>query len=150
MTGRERESMNTLFDDHRAIAEVISTYARALDLRDWELAKAQFTENAQAYEAAARGPEAIIAFNRSRLDGCGPTMHFLGHLSIHVDQDRARAISQVRAFHVGKGAKEGATFEVMGEYHDELVRTRQGWRIAQRRFDRRLTQGDPGVLNPGR
>ena len=141
--------MNTSDDDHRTIGEVIVTYARALDLRDWALAKAQFTDNAEAYEAVAPGPEAIIAFNRSRLDGCGPTMHFLGYQSIRVDQDRAHAVTQVRAFHVGKGAKAGASFEVMGEYHDELARTARGWLIARRRFDRRLVQGDPGVLSPG-
>jgi hypothetical protein len=141
--------MSTPGDDYRAISEVISTYARALDLRDWALARAQFTDAAEAYEAALPGPEAIVAFNRSRLDGCGPTMHFLGHQSIGVDGDRAHAVTQVRAFHVGKGAKQGATYEVMGEYHDELARTARGWLIARRRFDRRLVLGDPGVLNPG-
>lgn len=127
-------------EDCRAIGDVIVTYARALDLRDWALAMAQFTDNAEAYEAATPGPEAIIAFNRLRLEGCGPTMHFLGHQTICVEQ--------VRAFHVGKGRREGVTYEVMGEYHDELLRTAQGWRIARRRFDRRLVQGDPGVLQP--
>ena len=141
--------MQTPNDDHRAIGDVIATYARALDLRDWALAMAQFTDNAEAYEAATPGPEAIIAFNRLRLEGCGPTMHFLGHQTIRIEQDRAFAVTQVRAFHIGKGRREGITYEVMGEYHDELLRTAQGWRIARRRFDRRLVQGDPDVLQPG-
>jgi 3-phenylpropionate/cinnamic acid dioxygenase small subunit len=136
-------------EDYRAIGEVIATYARALDTRDWNLAKAQFTDDAEAYEAGTPGPDAIIAFNRQRLDGCGATMHFLGHQTIRLAGDRAFAITQVRAFHVGIGVREGLTYEVMGEYHDDLVRTLRGWRIARRRFDRRLMLGDPAVLQPG-
>lgn len=134
--------------DRLAVGDVIATYARALDTRNWELAKSQFTPGALAYEVKTPGPEAIVAMNRSRLAPCGPTMHFLGHQTVRFEGERAFAVTQVRAFHQGRGATEGITYEVMGEYHDELVKVGDRWLIDRRRFDRRLIEGDPGLLGP--
>jgi ketosteroid isomerase-like protein len=138
--------MARLSKDIRAIGDLVAAYARALDKRDWPAILDIFTEDATAYEDNVIGPEAIAGLNRERLAEAGSTMHFIGHQTIAVDGDTATAVSQIRVFRIGAGASEGKTFEIMGEYHDELRRTSKGWRIFYRQFDRRIVIGKPDWL----
>lgn len=138
--------MARLSKDIRAIGDLIAAYARALDQRDWPAILDIFTEDAKAYEDDVVGPGAIAALNRQRLAEAGATMHFLGHQTIVVDGDSATAVSQIRVFRIGAGASAGKTFEIMGEYHDQLRRTPAGWRISRRHFDRRIVLGSPDWL----
>ena len=120
--------------DQWEIARVLDRYAEALDTRRWELLSQVFVEELEFDfgEWTATSREEAVATIRTYLDGCGPTQHLLGNYRIDVDGDAARARVYVRAFHVGIGAATGKTYEMGGEYRDELRRTPEGWRSYRR------------------
>lgn len=141
-------------DDRFAIIEVLDRYADVLDTRDWERLDRVFTADVEMDFGAwrARGVDEVRRRIRSYLDGCGPSQHLLGNYRIELDPgepDRARSRCKIRVMHEGRGAHAGETYEMMGEYRDELVRTKDGWRIAKRDAIAMLQLGNPGLLGPG-
>lgn len=66
-------------------------------------------------------------------------VHTLGNVTIELDGDTATARSYVSAWHwytsnAAAGADRPADFACVGQYHDELRREPQGWRIAKRTY----------------
>ena len=139
------------FEDWSAILAVLNRYAEMVDTRSWQLAEQVFTDDATgAYggENIVGGPGALVAFFRSRLDGCGPTQHLLGNYSIGVHGDEAQARCSARMHHQGAGERAGLEpYEAFGDYEDLLVRTADGWRIRRRSLTIRMSRGDPAVLH---
>ena len=64
--------------------------------------------------------------------------------------DGARSRVYVRAFHLGIGQASGKTYEMGGEYRDELRRTPEGWRITRREGVVFWEIGSRAVLGGGR
>jgi hypothetical protein len=92
----------------------------------------------------------VVAHIRSFLDGCGPSQHLLGNHRIEFTaDDTANSACYVRVMHFGKAAHEGKTYEMWGEYRDELVRTAAGWRSRKRVARAHMHQGDASLLGPG-
>ena len=120
--------------DHRNIVRVLDRYAEALDTRRWELLSEVFVPDLEFDfgEWTATSREEAVAAIRTYLDDCGPSQHLLGNYRIDVKGDAARSRVYVRAFHVGIGAASGKTYEMGGEYRDELRRTPEGWRSHRR------------------
>ena len=120
--------------DHQSIVRVIDRYAEALDTRRWELLSEVFVPDLEFDfgEWTATSRDAAVAAIRGYLDECGPTQHLLGNYRIDVNGDAARSRVYVRAFHVGIGSASGKTYEMGGEYRDELRRTAEGWRSHRR------------------
>ena len=120
--------------DHREIAGVLDRYAEALDTRRWGLLTEVFAPELEFDfgEWTVTSREEAVATIRTYLDGCGPTQHLLGNYRIDVNGDAARSRVYVRAFHVGIGEATGKTYEMGGEYRDELRRTPEGWRSHRR------------------
>jgi len=132
--------------DREQIVEALAHVAAALDARDWDALRDWFTPDTDAY--GVRGQDALIAQLKAHLGGVGPTQHLLGNHRVTIEGDRARALTYWRAHHVGTGPMDGSSFEAMGEYDDQLVRTGAGWRISRRRVDVRISIGDVAVLRP--
>ena len=113
---------------------MLDRYADALDTRRWELLSEVFVPEVEfdfgEWTVASR--EEAVAIIRSYLEDCGPTQHLLGNYRIDVNGDAARSRVYVRAFHVGIGEATGKTYEMGGEYRDELRRTPEGWRSHRR------------------
>jgi 3-phenylpropionate/cinnamic acid dioxygenase small subunit len=136
-----------MHDEHQAIVDVALRCAAAFDARDWVKLDDVFIEDASAY--GVRGRRAIVTFVRGFLGGCGPSQHLLSNHQVEAAGDRARLVSKARVFHVGAGDRSHLTYECMGNYIDDLVRTDRGWRIATREFDVTITLGDTSVMQPG-
>lgn len=123
-------------DERQAIVDVLTEAAWIFDHKQWERMAEVFTADAVAY--GQRGLAAITANTVRYLGGCGPTQHLLGNHRVRRDADRAVVTSYVRAFHLAAGVAAMARahaeqyWHFLGEYHDELVRTADGWRIASR------------------
>ncbi len=138
-------------DDRAAIVEVQTRHGLACDRRDWDLFEQVYTADVTGrWGGGARlgGRAAIVAMVRAHLGGCGPTQHLHGNHRVEIDGATARAVCAVRAYHVGIGPAAGLTYECLGEYHDELVRTAAGWRIAHREFQLAIEVGTRDVLRP--
>jgi hypothetical protein len=140
-------------DDRAAIIEVTIGYSSALDQRDWKLLDEVFLADVVIdYSTGARveGRDRVIAQIRNMLGGCGPTQHLLGNHVVTVDGDHATSSCKVRAFSAGApgGPHAGEAYELFGSYHDDVVRTPAGWRIAHRRMDVIFESGNRAVLGP--
>lgn len=126
--------------DRLEISDLLVRYATAQDTRDWDLLASCFTEDATLdYDTSG-------VFDRSHFvehcqAGLAPmkaTQHHVTNHVIAVDGDAARSTSYVLAQHV---RADDVTFILGGIYHDDLVRTGDGWRIAARRFVTTWTAG---------
>jgi hypothetical protein len=138
--------------DHCAVVDVQVRYAVACDTRDWALFDQVFladvrTDYGEGFQP--QGRDAVVGMVRSMLGGCGPTQHLVGSHVVALDGDRATAACQIRAWHRGVGDLADTTYEAIGSYHDELVRTPDGWRIAFRRMVVIAELGTRDVLGPG-
>jgi 3-phenylpropionate/cinnamic acid dioxygenase small subunit len=138
----------TRVDDRTAVIDTVNRYAAALDSRDWALLDEVFTPDAVG--DFGRGPligrEALRDLLRRVLGGSGPSQHLLANHRVELGGDTARCVCQVRAFSAGAGQAAGRSYELFGEYRDQLVRTPEGWRIARREMTIRHEIGTRDVL----
>ena len=126
----------------------MNRYGDAADRRDWSLYDRVFTSDATADYGVSKlaGRDAIVRLIRTSLGGCGPTQHLLGNHTAEVEGDEAHGSCKVRAFCRGAGDRSGDTYEVLGTYHHDLVRTADGWRTQRLRMDIVAELGTRDVL----
>jgi uncharacterized protein (TIGR02246 family) len=126
------------------IRDLLHEYCRAADRNDADALAACFTEDCvcdYGPGAQERGREARRASAARDLALFSATSHLLGNITIELESpDRARASSVVHAWHRPLG---GGTWILYAEYHDLVVRTRDGWRIAERRLEVAGADGFP-------
>jgi len=142
--------LQTLLDE-RAILQVVTRYARALDTKDWSLLDDVFLPNATgdlASPAILEGIDAIRARIRMALDPLDESQHLVGNHEVNVDGDTATHRCYLQAQHVRNDAEGGINFIVAGRYEDQFVRTDVGWRISHRRLVTMWTEGNPKVARP--
>jgi 3-phenylpropionate/cinnamic acid dioxygenase small subunit len=135
--------------DRQAINDVCTTYALALDSRDWVRLRSCFTADAVADyggTGATEGYDAIEATCRAALEPLAASQHLLGNHLVAVDGDRASSTCYFQAQHVMTGLASGSDYLVAGRYDDDFVRTPSGWRIAHRTLTVMWTSGNPAVL----
>ena len=123
--------------DRLEIQDLLVRYTRAIDTRDWRLLDRCFTPDAHVdYTSsggvAGRYPE-VRAWLEKALAAFPAMMHFIGNTTLELDGERARARTYVLN-PMGFPNHDGSlhVFTVAAHYVDELVRTKEGWRIAQR------------------
>jgi hypothetical protein len=135
--------------DRLEIDELFNLYVTALDDNRFDLLEEVFTGDARVSYADA-GMEGDYATVSEWLAGQRLQqrvwLHLVGNRRVSLDGDRAQAVSTFFFVAVGH---EGNTYFTGGEYHDKLVRTDKGWRIADR-IERNLWNfGDvPDVPQP--
>ena len=137
--------------DRIEIVAVLDRYAEALDQRRWELLEQVFAPDVDCDfgEWSARSLPEAVATIRSYLENCGPSQHLQGNYRVELDGDRAKSRVYIRASHVGLGRAAGKSYEMTGEYEDELRRTPAGWRSAKRRIRVFFELGSREVLGRG-
>ncbi len=130
----------------RSIEEVLFRYATAIDRKDWALLDGVFVPDARAdvrQVGGIAGPDATV---RAWLEGAMARyrvlQHFVTNVRVVVDGDGARSLAYVHAIHGEKREGRMAFFELGGEYEDTLVKTPDGYRIAERTLHRRFVRGD--------
>ena len=134
-------------DDIVEITQLLYRYARAIDAKDWKALEQIFTPDARIHYAVERGAEL-------RFPELGPwlaqamtifkaTQHVITNPLVELERDRARATSYLTGTHVQVRRDSGVQVLTTegSTYSDELVRTREGWRIASRRLERTWVDG---------
>ncbi|GAA2372133.1 nuclear transport factor 2 family protein [Dactylosporangium salmoneum] len=149
MTTEDSEKITA--DDRLAITDLLIRYARACDDKDWDLLGAVFTADCVARYRTVhlQSLPAVKHHLWSVLGGCGNTQHLIGNVAVSRNERGVAVRSNVRGWHVGAGAYEGSSYEGIGYYDDVVVRTGDGWRIAERTFVLVADNGDRSVLQPG-
>ncbi len=144
-----QRTLDALFDE-RDICALLDRYARALDEKDWALLRTCFTEDAVALYGEALGRKdgytAIEEACREALGRLDSSQHMLSNEEVAIDGDRATARCYLQAQHTKAGTEGGDNLTIGGIYLDEIVRTPEGWRIAQRELRILWQEGNPAVL----
>lgn len=130
--------------DRDELVDLVCALAEHLDRRRWDRFAEVFTPDASGYGIDGGGPAAIVEQTRHYLEHCGPTQHLVGAHRVTVDGDTARIVSKARVFH--QAADRTATYEVLGTYLDDAVRTPDGWRLCDRTFLPEIELGDISVI----
>src|SRR4051812_38355 len=120
--------------DQQEIADLCVRYMTALDTRDWRLLESCFLESGAFVHPGGRleGFAAILERTSTALNPLDRTQHLLSNVLVEVDGDTARSHCYFQAQHVRQGTPGGDTYLIAGSYADRLVRTADGWRIAER------------------
>jgi 3-phenylpropionate/cinnamic acid dioxygenase small subunit len=121
--------------DIDAIRDVLVRYATAIDTRDWQLFRTCFTDDAVTdYGDIGRWSDidGITGFMEAAHLGFRATNHMLSNFVIDLEGDQARATTYFHAVLAFAGDSED-WIDSVGRYEDTLVRTPDGWRIAERR-----------------
>jgi len=123
--------------DRLAIQDLLVRYCRAIDTKDWDLLDTVFVPDAHVDYTSSGGvkgpyPE-VRAWLAQVLPNFPMSQHSVTNFEIAVTGDRATS----RAYFynpMGRPKPEGGVslFFVGGYYVDELLRTKDGWRITQR------------------
>ena len=130
-------------DDRLDIIELPAKYADALDHLEPERLRDVFTVDA-IWEVPSRdwrmtGLDEIMAFMGR--DDVHPGAHLMTNIYIDaVDDDPTDGSPLVRLrsrgiFPVGPSDPQNPTTVFYGRYHDDVVRTDDGWRIRHRRYE---------------
>ena len=124
--------------DRVEIGDLFVTYARALDTRDWDGLAAALTPDAVVDYSAFDGPRAglaeVVPWLQANLGSFALSQHFVGNVQVWFDgPDEARGRCEIinPMLNPRDGGRLGG-FLVGGSYEDRLVRTTEGWRIAER------------------
>ena len=117
------------------ISQLMARYADAVMRRDAEDWGATWAEDAvwnlSGNEVAGR--EAIVQLWLGAMGGFPMVIHTAFPPAVRViDDDHARGRCTVREI---LRMPDDSAREIVGVYHDEFVRTDEGWRFASRRFD---------------
>ncbi|WP_343667964.1 nuclear transport factor 2 family protein [Chitinophaga sp.] len=145
--------------DRFAIQDVITKYSFGQDLHQGndnnilDTWKDVFTDNAVLdYRAAGSEPTSYQKMVQiMRGDGVNPGnmssfsnwQHLVGNPVVTIDGDVAIARTDLWATHKGKviDGKPNPSLYVAGAFSDELVRTRDGWRISFRKLELHFMDG---------
>ena len=123
--------------DRIEIDDLLTRYASALDAKDWERFASCFVPDATLDYTSAGGIRGRLPEVRAWLEKVMPMFpvgqHLVVNREIEVQGDTARCRSVLfNPMGVPDGAGGARLFLDGGAYHDRLVRTRDGWRIAER------------------
>lgn len=123
--------------DRLEIDDLLTRYAVAVDTKDWALYESCFTPDAEIDYTSAGGIRGSLGEVRRWLEEVMQlfpmTQHVVANRVIRVDGDRATCRSY---FYNPMGMDDGRDgmklFIDGGYYEDELVRTKDGWKISRR------------------
>jgi len=138
-------------DEGPTIIAVVNLYAFAVDTQRWELFDRVFTEDAHLDFGGGYGWNDRASLKRDFALAHGmfkSTQHVTTNHLVTIETDRAHCISYVTGHFLRDLPGGTAMFESGGWYDDSLVRTAEGWRIAERICRMTWHQGNPEVM-PG-
>ena len=138
--------------DRLEVQDLMIRYARSIDTQDYELLDSCFIPDAHVdytQSGGTKGPyPEVRAWLEKALAPFATMMHFIGNTTIEFDGDKASSRTYV-INPMGFPNPDGTLhmFTVGAHYVDKLVRTDQGWRIAERIEEAVYMDGTlPGAL----
>lgn len=122
--------------DRLEIQDLLARYTLAIDSRDWDALDEVFTADAHidytAMGGAAGGLGEIKRFLAEAMPIFESFQHLVGSSVVDIDGDEARARTICHNPMVLKGGDDPHLLVCGLWYRDRLVRTADGWRIAER------------------
>jgi len=138
-------------DDRASISDVIYRYSTGVDGKDWALFRTCFADplNADFTSTGVPAPRTFpldtwIRVVQKTLSPYRVTQHFNSNVIIKVNGDEATAVVYLKARHFPLDDPDNKKiWDVGGYYTDRLVRTPEGWKIANLKFTQTWTEAAP-------
>lgn len=123
-------------------------YCWALDTGDWQALRDVFVPDVVADLGAGgqNGIDEVIERVSSALGKLDDSQHMVATHQIRIDGDTATCRCYLQAQHIKKDTPGGDHYMVGARYEDKLVRTPDGWRIAERTIVPMWRQGNTEVF----
>ncbi|OAN39675.1 nuclear transport factor 2 family protein [Mycolicibacterium iranicum] len=126
--------------DEIDIGNLLTTYCRAVDSKDWELYRSLLTDDAHLNYSAAGlfvgGPDDAVAYLTRHQESISVGMHHVTNLESRVDGDAATVVAMwFNAVALPDADGTFCTRFVHGRWHDDMVKTPSGWRIQNLRLE---------------
>jgi hypothetical protein len=122
--------------DRIRIEDLLTRYATAIDSLDWDLLDTVFTNDARLDYRSAGGIQGTYGEVRQWLAGVLPLFQLTQHLVVNREFESGPDGIRARSCFLNANRLEVGgrpwLFTVGGRYHDQLVNTPSGWRIAER------------------
>lgn len=122
--------------DEIAIQQTLNRYSEGASRADWAQVMSTFMPDGvweiPGLNARFQEHAAIQQFMAAFVGQMAYFVQINSPAIIEVQGDKATARSLIRE--CGKYADRDEALEVLGRYHDELVRTAEGWKFARRTF----------------
>lgn len=123
--------------DREEISRQLTTYAYALDVRDWALYRSIFTDAIEMDFSASIGEGGPLTVEADQwvemakpfFERLPATQHIGIPLHIRLDGDEAYAVSSLHAQHFLPNTHGDPVQRMIGRYENWLRRTDKGWRI---------------------
>ena len=136
----DARSEGVKLEDRFAIADVMSSYALALDTKDYPLLRSLFTVDVEVLmtfdsnspdggEIQVTGIEAWIEFVEEALDGTRASQHLLGNPAISFNGEKAIVRTDLQATEYYKDANKPKT-TLWGVYETHMVKDKK-WKITK-------------------
>ena len=148
-------------DDYRAIEQLLYRYAWMVDRREWALMDSVFAPGATIDYASTGGLgktpyREALAWLHKALEPWPINLHHITNVTVDIDGDHGGDHGRSTCYFTAPMARRTAgggmeTITNAGLYVDALVRTADGWRIAERFCDMTIQIGSlpPGYVIPG-
>ena len=140
-------------DAAAAVCATLYRFAQGIDTRDWKLLESVFTDPFEydytSHRPGAGGvitPAEWVGARRRRFATMTATQHTMTNPRVEVRGATAHCRMYVEAWHLADIGGQSEWCTIGGEYHDDLVRTDEGWLLSKLRLERRWTVGNPAVL----
>jgi 3-phenylpropionate/cinnamic acid dioxygenase small subunit len=132
--------------DRIEINDLLIRYTKAIDQKDWKLLDTVFMPDAELDYVSSGGIEGrypeVRAWLEKALAIFPVTVHYVTNSEVTLQGDRASARTAVYNPMFFKNPDGTLHHFAVGAYYvDELVRTKQGWRVAKRREDQAFLEG---------
>ena len=143
--------------DERAVIRIADAIDRAVDARDWKLARSYFADRVTADFSSLSGqPVATIASDdligawAANLTGSKTSLHLRTNHQVEIGADAATVRSNGYAWNRMEGNGD-PLWEVWGTYQHHLIRSASGWKVDGFTFRMTHERGNPWVkATPGR
>lgn len=131
---------------------VLVRYATAIDTKDWTLLESCFVDEASfaTLDFTLYSRSAIVDYMRDAHQALSGSRHRLTNLVLDVTAAEYTAHSQtyLDALLVQDRPPADQTLNVVGTYHDKFRHIKgDGWKIAERRFERLLIVGNVALIS---
>ena len=140
--------------DRTTISELLCSFARALDTRDYQAYVDNYADGGVLELPDPVKPGATIVLRKEQMLEAVPkslwryraTHHLSANHQIHVDGDRANSVSYLQAVHVRDVPTDH--WSAGGWYECDYLRTSQGWKFTRVRLSAVWMSGTPGPIRP--
>lgn len=140
--------------DRAAISELLCSFARALDTRDYAVYVDNYADGGVLELPDPVQPGATIVLRKEQMLAAVPkslgryraTHHISANHQIRVDGDRASSVSYLQAVHVREVPTDH--WSAGGWYECDYVRTGAGWKFMRVKLSAVWMSGTPGPIRP--